>query len=459
MVSIALFTMLLAFQESEAVVQEKFTVTYVTLDVTAFRKNGDIVKDLKATDFEVREDRNKVAITSFEVLDFTRATPAPLDPKALPTKETPSLAAIRSEAPLQTRPRAIFVLDLESAEYPDIHKTFSQLENFLKSLALDRETDMLLYSMENGLLTPNFIRDPNTILEVLLGYKDRYLGRLKGRTIVSGSYQLGEDRRNVSKLVRSMEELERKLDQCAKMHAATARDKVDNRAELEFCIREELQAFLDIQELRVERAIGELEALTYRFQDFDGLKTLYFISPGFSLTPGAAAVELARYYLNFSDSDADDVELMENMASPNSSINFISVPSFHKEFQRVAHACIRNRVIFHTFDIYNFDAAANRDRSVAFSDRRPPRVVAHAYRDFAAELNDGLIRLAEESGGEFHSNSTLNDPLGKMLQEPQFFYVLGYQSPEGKSGEFRKIKVKVKRRGVKLRYRGGYFGR
>lgn len=459
MVSLVIFGFLLAFQESEPEVQERFTVTFVTLDVMAFKKNGSIVTDLKPTDFVVMENRKKVEVTSFQILEFSRGAPAPLNPTALPTPAAKTVATEPAETVNQTRPRSIFVLDLESAENADIHKTFAQLERFLKPLVLERATDMLLYSMESGLLTKDFVSDPREILAVLLAYKQRYLGRLSGRTLSSVDYQSGGHKRYVPKLVRSLEELEHKLDQCQRMHDPTT-GRSDSRGDVEACIRNELGAFLEIQALRVERAIGELEALTYRFQEFDGLKTLYFISPGFSLSPGTAGLDLARYYLNFAGRDSgDDVVLMEEMAGPGGSMDFVSVRSFEKEFRRVVHACIRNRVIFHTFDIYNFDAAANRDRSVAFSDRGPRRTVAQSYRDFAAELNDGLIRLARESGGRFHSNTTLSDPLARMFHEPQYIYVLGYQSPTGKAGAFRKIKVKVKRRGIKLRYRGGYFGR
>lgn len=46
----------------------------------------------------------------------------------------------------------------------------------------------------------------------------------------------------------------------------------------------------------------------------------------------------------------------------------------------------------------------------------------------------------------------------QSVSQQRFFYILGYHSPAKNSGKFRKIKVKVKRRGVKLAYRRGYYG-
>ena len=45
-----------------------------------------------------------------------------------------------------------------------------------------------------------------------------------------------------------------------------------------------------------------------------------------------------------------------------------------------------------------------------------------------------------------------------MIEGNRFVYVLGYRSPPGKEGAFRKIKVKCLRKGVTLRHRSGYLG-
>jgi hypothetical protein len=74
------------------------------------------------------------------------------------------------------------------------------------------------------------------------------------------------------------------------------------------------------------------------------------------------------------------------------------------------------------------------------------------------EIASGISELTEESGGRFFQTYTLTNPIQKVLDEDRFSYLIGYQSPDGRPGRFRKIKIKVKRKGVKLYYRQGYYG-
>jgi len=129
--------------------------------------------------------------------------------------------------------------------------------------------------------------------------------------------------------------------------------------------------------------------------------------------------------------------------------------SFDREFRRVTHACVHGRVVVHTFDIYNDNAEWKRRGDAQVGDGRS-RTVA-VYGDFEAEMQEGLIELAQASGGFFHSGATLK-PMTGIVERSGFLYTLGYASAGGKPGEFRKIRVKCKRKGVELRYRAGYFG-
>jgi len=127
------------------------------------------------------------------------------------------------------------------------------------------------------------------------------------------------------------------------------------------------------------------------------------------------------------------------------------------DFNRVIHACLKNRVIFHTFDVYNTDADHRRLMSAEHSGLASD-AMTRVYRDYSYEVAEGLRDLAEQSGGTFTQAHTLKGTMNNVLEDNRYFYVLGYTSPEGKSGKFRKIKLKVKRKGVDLQYRKGYYG-
>ena len=66
------------------------------------------------------------------------------------------------------------------------------------------------------------------------------------------------------------------------------------------------------------------------------------------------------------------------------------------EFRRVVHACVQNRVVFHTFDVYNFTIEMRRQAGVGFTHGNSQ--VVSAYREHGRELNAGLRDLADESG-------------------------------------------------------------
>lgn len=69
-----------------------------------------------------------------------------------------------------------------------------------------------------------------------------------------------------------------------------------------------------------------------------------------------------------------------------------------------------------------------------------------------------LAPLSEDTGGLLLTNENeLVDPIRTAYQDSRSYYLLGYVPDAGrKDGKFHRIEVKVKRKGLKLRYRRGY---
>lgn len=79
------------------------------------------------------------------------------------------------------------------------------------------------------------------------------------------------------------------------------------------------------------------------------------------------------------------------------------------------------------------------------------------------ESQNGLNYLAQETGGiAFRNSNDLGDGLKQMLDDQQGYYLIGYRPDDGtfdpKRTRFNKLKIKVKRAGLKVRYRSGFFG-
>ena len=432
-------------QNTEFGVQERLRVEYVLLDVVALTRKGEIVDDLTASDFEVKENKNKVEVTYFDTLDF-RAGAEP-DLSDIPEE-------FRSMVSDSSKQQIILAIDLESTQMTDAKKTFAQLQDFLKSLDGNTSYHINIYSMERGSITKGFVNNVQAALEALAELEGRHFdGLMRQNSHYSSGGEgllLGDGRRNRPRRTNDqgmlredshkLAHLEEALRTCATLHNfdLAMRNK---------CINDSVGDFILEQQYRTERIIGELEILTYKFEANQGLKTMLFVSPGFALNSMSSAMDLARAYKRGDDP-----------VGPGE--GFIDIGSFRiqrEDFQRVIHACIKNRVIFHTFDIFNSDEALRRSTSAAFSNASA--AVTRAYRNYSFEVADGLRELADESGGDFFQGGALTKAMNRTLDKNQFFYVIGYNSPkDGKPGKFRKIKIKVKRKKVKLRYRQGYFG-
>ncbi len=76
------------------------------------------------------------------------------------------------------------------------------------------------------------------------------------------------------------------------------------------------------------------------------------------------------------------------------------------------------------------------------------------------DSQDGLQYLAEQTGGLFFRDSNdLAGSLGRVLEDQQGYYLLGYSPSEATFNRaWHKIEVKVKRPGLRVRSRNGFYG-
>lgn len=78
--------------------------------------------------------------------------------------------------------------------------------------------------------------------------------------------------------------------------------------------------------------------------------------------------------------------------------------------------------------------------------------------DMNLRHSDVLISLAENTGGKQYSNNYPAESLKEIVRNSSAFYLLGYVSAKNPAdGKFHKISVKVKRPGVDVKARTGYF--
>lgn len=375
-------------QEDVPAPEERAVVEYVLVDVTAWDKRRQLVTDLALEDFAVRENGKNIVVTSLDILDLrgnaaTESSPAAT---ARPAPDVPRLE----------RSQVVLAVDFQFTNPAQATATFSQLESYLDETAGHDSLSYRIYSLESGWEMDGFSADPGVVLRALREYHDDYDRRHTGKDIEQG------------------------------IHLADLREHG-------------LDGYLAQEEARTETIMRELESLADAFPEGASLRSILLVSPGFSLQPGKAALEMIS-----PGASSPAAPLKTRMGLP-------QLRSFEDRFQQVLAVCARNRVVFHTFDVYNFGMEELYRTSAA--SRQPGS--GNAFKTYRLELQQGMKDLAAGTGGTFQTYITEMRPL---LEGNRFVYILGYPKPDGKQGKLRKIKVKCNRKGIQLRHRTGYMG-
>jgi hypothetical protein len=86
------------------------------------------------------------------------------------------------------------------------------------------------------------------------------------------------------------------------------------------------------------------------------------------------------------------------------------------------------------------------------------RDIGATFADIALDA-EGAVSIAEATGGfAIRNTNDLGSGLVRVSRESRSYYLIGYVPPSGRAdGKFRQIEVKVKRPGVRVRARRGYF--
>ena len=138
-----------------------------------------------------------------------------------------------------------------------------------------------------------------------------------------------------------------------------------------------------------------------------------------------------------------------------------------ERMRRLADLANRSSVVFYTVDArglqpLNFSA----DQPSTMPHLQPAaRVGLASVRMGHHEMQDGMSYLPQETGGLFfREQNNFNKGLAEMLEDQKGYYLIGYRptastfDPQSGARHFRKLGVRVKRPGLKVRSRKGFFG-
>ena len=422
-------------------VTERVSVEYVLLDILAFDRKGNPVTDLSQDDFEVREGRQKVDITFFEKLDMRTVSQYTFSPETI---EGEGEQVVQTGATRQ-RQQIVLAVDLEAIPHIDVARTFDLLDDFVDTLDPAFDYGIEVMSLEYGSYTKGFTESRSLVAEALTEMRERYLNEVvpgRGQDTLLGHLDRGgqrKDRRQIDNS-QTLTDVEERLPDCMKL--------ARNLPEAEICMNDVISQFIDNQFLRARRVIMELQSMAERFDDDKQLKTILLVSPGFSVEGLDSLFDLRDAMLSGSSNPG---------MSAGSSRALFRDRAITEEYQTLLHNCMANRIVIHVFDIYGNREVMRRQNSAEYRSPAGNQISA-IYNRYNDEVTSGSLSVAEDTGGTFTRAFGLGKPFTKVIERSRFSYQVGYSSPSGKPGKWRKIKIKCKRKGVRLQYRAGYYG-
>jgi VWFA-related protein len=398
-----------SFEDSAQVVSVEVPVNIVSRD-------GDPVRGLTAADFEVWDDNDKQAITSFEVIDLKKIA-EPGAPGA-PEAPVPALPDLRPAA----RRHFLLLFDLSFSTPTSILKARIAARDFvLNSLHPTDLAAVATYSLETGpKLVVTFTPD-----------------RLQlARAVDTLGYRQALDGARVDPLHFVIDEPDTALLAATSSGHSEQKDLINQEVydylkTIAIAAQKEERSFQRSRISNYSRSLGEVAKALKGVQ---GRKQVVFFSEGFDSTlllgrdttdPGAAE---DNDYVLFGQHERVDTD------------QFYGNTGLQGEVGRMLDQFKRADCVIQAVDIGGLRAGADQQS-------RPSGEGA-------------LFYMANETGGElFKDANNLREPLDRVLAKTSVTYLLTFERSDLKTdGTYHRLKVKAKLpAGAKLTHRAGYY--
>lgn len=387
----------------------KAVTRLVVVDVVATDKKGEPVTGLNESDFSIAEDGKEQAIKAFSFQQAghqnAAAAPAPVKEK-LPSNIYTNIPSYRPDG-------ALNVILLDALNTNSLNQAYvrDQMLRYLDRMPEDRPVAVYVLGAKLRLLQ-DFTTDRSVLKEVirkLKGYNSPLLENPTGgppdEILPPGVADSG-------------------------MISASVLD-----AMMEF-EREETATRTDI---RLVYTLNAMDLIARQLAGYPGRKNLVWVSEAFPL-------------------DIDpDTQLRDS---------FAGTRNYEPQIQAAATALMDAQIAVYPVDARGlvgsqYFSAASTGRDPFGRSLTGSRMASALGQESAslesthASMND----LAERTGGKaFYNRNDLDGAIRRSFDDGSTYYTLAYYpSDKNWNGKFRKIRVKVNRPGIKLRYRLGYY--
>jgi VWFA-related protein len=415
----------------------RITTSLVQMDAIVTDDKGRHVTDLKAEDFEIREDGRERPITDFSYISTTPANApasATVAERAREGKASTTTPAMRARAlrPEQTRRTIVLAVDdlgMSSESFPHVKRA---LKKYVDEQMQPGDLVAVVRTSAGAGALQQLTSDKRQLYAVI----EQMRWRPRGRA--------------VSLIFNNPEEVGRGLeigDVAPNVSIAGAEEGVGLGSG--------------------QSALDTLEATRREAFTIGSLGALNFLVRGLRLMPGRKSVVLFSDGLSvFTGGDTASRTNPRGMSGK-------VVDTLH----RLTDAASRASVVFYTIhsrglptlgveaaDDGLFLGGNNRTGTLrqVLSGNDPRSTERRAsFR----EGQDGLVVLSRETGGfAVLGNNDMGQGLERVIDDQKGFYLIGYRpdektfDPETGRRRFRSLSIKVKRKGLSVRSRSGFYG-
>ncbi|MDY7094500.1 MAG: VWA domain-containing protein [Acidobacteriota bacterium] len=432
-------------------------VNVVNLDIFVTDRKGNFVEGLSPDDFTIQVDGDRVSKIDFFEQVTAGAVPAEKPQAAAPAEEAADTAAEEATPPL----RLAVLVDNRNLSPANRNRVLGELETFLEE-TLDRGAEVLIMTHDGSLNVRQTFTSDRAELAAALEQTSklpaaRFAREAERRTALSG----------MQNVIRMLSE----QSTAGPLFAA---------AELDSVLRQ-IVFFAQSSHSDVVDTVSMLRAVVLSLGALPGRKALVYVSDGLPLRPGDSLVTALQQTLQdgrsvegvgFGDQsrsgsgDGDGFgsgggggssppPLSSQVASLRSELVPYDTSPLFTELTALANA---RRVTFYPVNGAGGDIALLGADSP--SDIGAVASPAGYLTADLADLRDSLRLMADETGGVALAGGTDVDGwLENVQQDLRNYYSLGLTMPALDKPQLHRIKVKVKGRGNKARFRQSFVTR
>lgn len=411
---IVLFLSLFILAAPEAAPQEDQPPVFrtesdlVLVDLVATDKEGRFVDDLRVDEIQIRADGKPRKIQYFRLergsIADARAEPPPV----------PASPATRKRGPGGF---VVFLLDLQTMDLNSAERSKEAVREFLRSGMDPRDHAMLVTIRPPLRVLQPFTRD--------LVKLERALDRVSVRRQQATLLEFAEE----------VDKIFERFERTGKRHFNRELDPATPYVETE------AQQYLVNLRTRQDLSCRAISALSRYLGSLPGRKRVLYFSEGYPLHINQRVSEIVQ--------KRSEIGLYGPFHTPRPGLSRLRTGNMVSIFTRNLRSAVdqanRNQV-----SVYGIDPRGTMTFPIEMSG-----YIGMGDLEASQEF---LATLSEDTGGLLFANENdLSQPIQAAYRDKDSYYLLGYV-PDAKleKGKFRRIEVKVKRRGLTLRYRQGY---